>query len=243
MVFQGSESELNSLYSLLDGITATCIVVFGIIFALIVFYKAKKMEAKLLIYAALMGGFASLLWLGSCSSFLSVIVFGGHLEPIGLYGILGYMWVAPAAIIGLYIGAELMLPEKKKIIVIIYAGLSIIFELLLFLDFLLFDPMKSIEFEISGSSIDSNFVYGHPIFILIVIFLVSVLLLNGIGSINKAIQSTGVVRKKFGFMAITFIIFVLVAALDSLLSPGPALFIARMGMIVCAILLYFALKP
>ena len=241
MLFQGS--ELDSLYGLLDGITATCIVLFGIIFAIIVYYKAKKMEAKLLIYAGLMGGFASLLWLGSCSSFISVMVFGGHLKPIGLYGILGYMWVAPAAIIGLYIGAELMLPEKKKIIVIIFAILSIIFELLLFLDFLFYDPMKSIEYEIVGSSIDSNFVYGHPIFILIVIFLVSVLLLNGIGSMHKAIQSTGVVRKKFLLMAITFIIFVIVAALDSLLSPGPALFIARMGMIVCAFLLYFALKP
>ncbi|MFX0136418.1 MAG: hypothetical protein ACFFDN_22440, partial [Candidatus Hodarchaeota archaeon] len=195
------------------------------------------------IYAALMGGFASLLWLGSCSSFISVMVFGGHLKPIGLYGILGYIWVAPAAIIGLYIGAELMLPEKKKFIVIIYSILSIIFELLLFVDFLFFDPMKSIEFETSGSSIDSNFVYGHPIFILIVIFLVSVLLLNGIGSIHKAIQSTGIVRKKFGLMSLFFIIFVLVAALDSLLTPGPILFIIRMGMVVCAFLVYFALKP
>ena len=153
------------------------------------------------------------------------------------------MWVAPVTIFGLYIGAELILPEKKKIIMVIYIVLSIIFELFLFLDFLFFDPMKSMEFEIKGSSIDAKFVYGHPTFILIVIFLVSCFLLNGIGSMHKAIQSTGVIRKKFGYMSITFFLFSIVGALDALLSPGPALFIARIGMIACAFMLYFALKP
>ena len=47
MFFQRSESELNSLYSLLDGLTATLIVIFGVIFSLVVLYKARKMEAKL----------------------------------------------------------------------------------------------------------------------------------------------------------------------------------------------------
>ena len=230
-------SGLN-LYGWLDGFTATLIVFFGAVFSLVVLYRAKKMEAKLLIYGAFMGLFATLLWLGPCVDFFSVIFTGQNLNPKELYGILSYMWVAPAAVFALYIGAELMLPEKKKIIVIIYTILGIIFELILFID-----TTNVFEFEIAGGAIDASFVYGHPAFIFIVVFLLSVFLLNGIGSLRQVAKSTGVIRKKFIFISMTFILFVVVGALDAFLRPGPALFIARMGMIVCAFMLYFALKP
>ena len=230
-------SDLN-LYGWLDGFTATLIVFFGAVFSLVVFYRARKMEAKLLIYGSFMGVFATLLWLGPCVDFFSVIFTGQNLKPKELYGILSYMWVAPAAVSALYIGAELMLPEIKKYVVIIYTILGIIFELILFLD-----TPNVFEFEMTGGAIDASFVYGHPAFILIVVFLLSVFLLNGIGSLRQVPKATGVIRKKFTYMAITFILFVVVGALDALLSPGPALFIARMGMIACAFMLYFALKP
>ena len=226
------------LENFLDGITATLIVIFGIVFAIIVLYKAKKMEARLLFYGALMGLFASLLWLGPCLDFLLVIFFEQNLTPVQLYGILSYMWVAPATITGLYIGAQLMIPEKKKVVVIIYSILSIIFELFLFLD-----TDRAFDFQTSGGTIDSKFVYGHPTFILVAVFLLSVFILNGIGSLRKAIQATGVIRKKFYYMAATFFLFVIVGAFDALLSPGPLFAITRMGMIVCAFLLYSALKP
>ena len=231
------ESNLN-LYGWLDGFTATLIVMFGVVFSLVVLYRAKKMGAKLLIYGAFMGLFATLLWLGPCVDFFSVIFTGQNLNPKELYGILSYMWVAPAAVFALYIGAELMLPEKKKIIVIIYTILGIIFELVLFLD-----TANIFEFDTSGGAIDASFVYGHAAFIFIVVFLLSVFLLNGIGSLRQVAKTTGVIRKKFIFMSITFILFVVVGALDAFLIPGPALFIARMGMIACAFMLYFALKP
>ncbi len=236
MLSQNSNLEISGW---LDGFTATIIVIFGAVFSLTVLYRARKMEAKLLIYGAFMGLFATLLWLGPCVDFFTKISTGQNLKPVELYGILSYMWVAPATVLGLYLGAELMLPKFKKHIVIIYAILGIIFELVLFLD-----TTNAFEFEITGGAIDASFVYGHATFILIVVFLLTVFLLNGLGSLRQVLKTTGVVRKKFAYMSITFILFVIVGALDALGSAlGPVLFIARMGMIVCAFLLYSALKP
>lgn len=231
------DSKLNA-YGWLDGFTATIIVIFGAVFSLTVLYRARKMEAKLLVYGAFMGLFATLLWLGPCVDFFSVISTGKNLNPIWVYGILSYMWVAPATVLGLYLGAELMLPEQKKIIIIIFGVLSVIFEIILFID-----PIGAFEFGITGGAIDANFVYGHPTFILVLVFLLTVFVLNGLGSLRQVLKTTGVVRKKFAFMSATFILFVIVGALDAFLSPGPALFIARMGMIACAFMLYLALRP
>ena len=231
------DSNLN-LYGWLDGFTATLIVMFGAVFSLIVLYKARKMNAKLLFYGSFVGLFGSLLWLGPCVDFFSVIATGKNLSPIGLNGILSYMWVAPAIIFGLYLGAELMLPEKKKIILVIYGVLSVIFELFLFLD-----TINAFKFEIVGGAVDTSFEYGHPTFILVLVFLLSVFIFVGLGSLRQVAKTTGVVRKKFIFMATASILFVIVGACDALLTPGPILFIIRMGMIVIAFMLYFALKP
>ena len=232
------DSNLN-LYGWLDGFTATLIVMFGAVFSLIVLYKARKMNAKLLFYGSFVGLFGSLLWLGPCLDFFSLISTGKNLNPIWLNGILSYMWVAPATVLGLYLGAELMLPKLKMHIVIIYAILGVIFELLLFLV-----TSDAFVFEVTGGAIDASFVYGHPTFILIVVFLLTVFILNGLGSLRQVLKTTGIVRKKFLYMSITFILFVIVGALDALGSAlGPVLFIARMGMIACAFMLYLALKP
>lgn len=228
---------LSQLESLLDGLTATLIVLFALIFAVVVYIKAVKLDAKLLKSGSLMGAFAGLLWLGPCSDFLLKVFFNQNLNPTFLYGILSYMWVAPALIMGIKIGAELMIPSKKKILLSIYTILGIIFELFLFLgadDAFTFD---------TNDLITANFIYNHPTFILIAVFLGSILILNGFGSLQYSFKSTGIIKRKFRLMSLTFFLFVIVGAFDALLSPGPILFIVRMGMIACAILLYAALKP
>jgi len=96
---------------------------------------------------------------------------------------------------------------------------------------------------VDAKLVNAKFVYEHPTFILIAIFLLSILVINGFGSMRRSFQTTGTIRKRFRLMAITFFLFVLVGTLDALLLPEPILFISRMGMIVCAFLLYLALKP
>ena len=234
MVLQITSLSLNSL---LDGLTATLIVIFTLIFAIVVYAKAIKLNAKLLKNGALMGGCAGMLWLGPCSDFLLKVFFDGNLNPIQLYGILSYMWVAPTLIFGINIGAELMMPSKRKIIIIFYSILGIIFE-----SFLFFDTANAFIFT-KDELIAASFVYGHPTFILIAFFLGSILILNGIGSLIYSFKSTGVIKRRFRLMSLTFVLFVIVGVFDALLAPGPILFIARMGMVLCAVFLYAALKP
>ncbi len=215
-----------------------CCSIFGIFFI----YKSKKLGADLLLYAGLLVIFTGLFYLGAVADLLSIILTGKNLpSEQGIHGILAYMWVAPAVILAMYLGSELLIPEKKKIIVGIYAILGIIFELFLFLDtanafsFVVENPGQDIT--------DSSFNRAHPTFFFIAFFLVSALIFEGIGFAIKAKQATGDIRKKFSYLSLGFILFVLCGALDSLIAPGIFLIIIRIGMISYAWLVYLGLRP
>ncbi|TFF96473.1 MAG: hypothetical protein EU544_00610 [Promethearchaeota archaeon] len=231
-------SSTEELYGFLDGVTATIVILFTIFFTIVVLNKSRKVKAKLLTYGALMGGCAGALWLGPCVNFIFVFFYDTPLDPIELYGILSYMWVAPALIFAMYIGAELMMPHRKKLLLIIYVTAGIIFELFLFLDM-----RNAFHFEMEGNYADSSFVYGHPAFLLIAFFLASVFIIVGLGSLRKALQSTGFVRKRFLYLTTSIMLFIVVGASDSLINPGPVLFVMRIGMIISAVCIYKALKP
>ena len=65
----------------LDGLSAAGIVIFTSFFGLLSFYKARKLEAKLLGIAGLMMVFTGLLWLGPFTDFLFVLIFQKNLNP------------------------------------------------------------------------------------------------------------------------------------------------------------------
>ena len=106
-----------SLIGFLDGITAIGIIISCVAFGLFSLYKARKLEARLLSIAGLNMVFVGCLWLGPATDFFFVLITGKNLYPLHLYGWLSYMWVLPATVTGYYIGAELMMPKKKKIVV------------------------------------------------------------------------------------------------------------------------------
>ncbi|MFX1394394.1 MAG: hypothetical protein ACFFAH_12580, partial [Promethearchaeota archaeon] len=81
-----------SLTGFLDGITATGIIISCVIFGLFSFYKARKLEAKLLSWAGLNMVFVGCLWLGPAADFFSVLLTGYNLYPMHLYGWLSYVW-------------------------------------------------------------------------------------------------------------------------------------------------------
>ena len=235
-----------SLLGWLDGLTSTIIIIFGFIAASIILIKAIKMNARILKYGAIMSYFSVLLWLGPTIDFITILLTGTNLDNTiggGLYGLLSYMWVAPAIITAMYLGAELLIPSKKKTIIIIYIIIGIVFEFFLF-----FDTENSFIFTLPPDGpgtalIDSRFNSRSITFLLVGVFLASLVALNAIGSIREAYKSTGVVRKKFIALAIVFIVFVGVAIVDAYLQAGFILFISRTAMIIVAVLLYVALKP
>ncbi|TFG09032.1 MAG: hypothetical protein EU539_00540 [Promethearchaeota archaeon] len=225
------------------GGTALAVLIFGTIFGIYFLFKARRLEADLLIWAGILTILTGLFYLGATLEFLSVVIMGRSLDnTYGIHGLLAYIWVAPAIICAMYLGGELMIPKKKWIIVGIYIVLGIIFEL-----FLIFDTMNAFIFDdpaISGEDLrDSSFNQAHPTFWLLAIFLISSLLFQGVGFAIKAGQATGEIKRKFSYLSLGFIIFVFTGALDSFITPGPLLILIRSGMIIYAVLIYLGLKP
>ncbi len=233
-----------SAEGLLDGMTSAGIVLSATIFGLFSLYKAIKLKAKLLGVAALTMFFVGLLWLGPFTDMISLLIREkniGHPPHYEIYAILSYIWVAPTLVFAMFLGGELIWPKGKWILVGIYIALSVVFEM-----FLWFNTNHSFEElapEIPGETIiAASFDRTHPTFMLVAIFLVSALVFLGIGFLIKAKQATGDLRRKFLYLSIGFIIFVLAGASDSLIEPGALLWIIRGVMMTFAIWLYLGLK-
>ncbi|MEJ2249453.1 MAG: hypothetical protein P8Y97_07325, partial [Candidatus Lokiarchaeota archaeon] len=58
-----------------------------------------------------------------------------------------------------------------------------------------------------------------------------------------ALDSTGILKRKFTYLALAFIIFPIAAVFDTLVSIAILLPIVRITVIITGILLYLALKP
>ncbi|MHA1688910.1 MAG: hypothetical protein ACTSUN_06170 [Promethearchaeota archaeon] len=224
------------------GSTALAVLLLCVIFGLFFMVKSKQLNAKLLYYAGFMVIFTGLFYLGSTSEFLSFIIFSQHLDPTyRLQGILAYCWVAPAVLLAMYLGVNLLDLKRKGIILGIYFVLALFFEIYLFAF-----PRESFDVSLEKPQeelSDVNFVLGSPTFILIIIFLLSALLFNGIGCLIKSKQSTGDLRKKFLCLSLGFIIFVVCGALDSLIAPGISLIFIRAGMVIYSLFIFIGLKP
>ncbi|TFG18553.1 MAG: hypothetical protein EU533_07640 [Promethearchaeota archaeon] len=229
-----------SVFGLLDGITASGIVLSSAIFGLLSFYRARKLGAKLLGWAGLTMFFVGFLWLGPTVDFFMVLLTSSNITPIWYYSLFSYTWVAPALVVAMYLGGSLMFPKKKWWIVSIFIILGLIFEY-----FLYFQNAYSFDYELLSPGedlIDANFVRTYYTFFFVVIFLLSALILLGIGFLIKAKQATGELRKKFIYLAIGFIIFVACGALDSVLTIPVAIGFVRVVMMTFALWMYLGLK-
>lgn len=231
-----------ALLDFLSGIFALGILVFTSAIGIFFIYKSRKLKLNLLLIAAFMIIFTGFLYLGVIADFITVLITRINFNnSTGLEGILSYFSVPFAVIFAISIGAELLLPTKKRYILIIYLILGIFFEIVL-----LTDPLGSVKYilpAIPGENlIDSQFNYSAPLFYIISFFLLSVLLFNGIGFLYKSVQSATEIKKRFRLLAIGFILFVICAVFDALLAPGVILLFARVGVILTTIFFYYGLK-
>jgi hypothetical protein len=225
---------------LLDGITASLIVFSSVIFGLISLYKSIKLKAKLLTIAGLVMIFVGFLWLGPTVDFFLKLTTDTNINPAVIYVFLSYTSVAPALFFAMYLGGELIMPKRKWILVGIFIVLGAVFEF-----FLWTQPNESFGFigvRFADGIIDADFNRAHPTFIMVAIFLVSALIFLGIGMAIKAKQATGALRKKFTYLSIGFIIFVVCGALDSILTLVLAIGVVRVVMATFAIWMYLGLK-
>jgi len=225
---------------LLDGLTASGILLSATIFALLSLYKSIKLKAKLLTWAALTMLFIGFLWLGPLVDFILVVFTGTNITPTYVYSLLSYIWVAPALVVSMYLGGSLLIPKKKWSLVVGISVLGIIFEY--FLWFYTTDSFTWVLVNPGQDLIDASFVRTHPTFLLVAFFLIVTLVFLGFGFLIKAKQATGELRKKFIYLALGFIIFVVCGALDSIVPPGIAIGFIRGIMMTFALWMYLGFK-
>ena len=234
-----------SVFGLLDGLTATGIILSATIFGLLSFYRANKLGAKLLAWAGLTMFFVGFLWLGPFIDFILVVFYHTNITPTHLYSLLSYLWVAPALVVAIYLGGSLMFPKKKWVLVGIFIAMGIIFEYFLWFqtaDSFTWNVFTDPGFVPGDDLIDASFVREHPTFLMVALFLVVTLVLLGIGFFVKAKQATGDLRKKFVYLGLGFTIFVVCGALDSIVPPGIAIGFVRGVMMTFALWMYLGLK-
>ncbi|MHA2431408.1 MAG: hypothetical protein ACXACC_10330, partial [Promethearchaeota archaeon] len=226
-----------------DGITASGVVIFGIVFGLFFIYKARKTNAKILIYLGLANLFAGLTFLGVFLDFLFVLATTTDNidNTYGIVGILSYIWLAPAIITAIYIGAELLIPKIKWYVVIIFIILSIIFEILIFIN-----PFSAFKFQDPPSPGQLLINYSVQTFsiagILMAIFLLTIIVLLGVGFLVKSFQSSGILRTKFFLLSMGSIFFCVFGLIEGLFEPDIWVIFVRIGFSSSFWLMYYGLK-
>jgi len=216
--------------------------VFSCLVGLFFVYKAKKTDAKLLQYLGFTYFFAGLIYIGDFLDFITILLTGTNVDnSTGFIGIINWMWFPGVVLFAMYLGAELLTPNKKKLIMIIYLILGIVFELLLF-----FDTANSITYSypaVAGEDlINDNMVEDSIMFFLTLFFLLSIIVFLGFGFLIKAIQSRGDIRKKFLYLSIGALVYTIGGIMDGLFSPGIILILIRSAMIGSSALFYLGLR-
>jgi len=224
----------------LIGLSAVFIVSFSCGFGIFFIYKSIKLNARLLLYLGL-----GIIFIGSALSsvvtdFVSVLTTGENINIV-LFDILTYSVATLGGLCFIYVAAEILYPKRKKIIIYSCLFLIILLEVLIFLD-----PINSFTYNNPESSerdlIHSSIAIGTPVALVFIIYIIHVFIFVGVGFLKKALESEGIIRKKFFMLSLGAFIHSIAAILDGTLYPGLILIFVRLSWLSGHVLYYFGLK-
>ena len=226
----------------LNGLTAVGIFVFGGGFGIFFAYQSKKTNAKLLMNLSIFLMLTMWVYWGVCFDFFTLIFTGTVWFPQGstvedLRTIFVWMAGGLISIAGISIGTKLLAPNKKWYFLSIILFLNIIYLAFLFLD-VRGTIESTYENEIPLGYIIPGTLAHTAIMIQSFIFLI----INVGGFLYKATQSTGIIRKKFIFLSLGFLFFLISLVTEGFISEILTLIFARFGMIISFWIVYLGLK-
>ncbi len=227
----------------IDGITASGVVIFGLIFGIFFYYRSRKLGANFLAHLSLANIFAGLMFLGVFIDFLFVLFLQRNIVNNGMVAILSYIWFAPVIITAMYIGAELLTPKIKRYILFLFIVISIFFEVIIF-SF----PLESFNFIPEPPLIPSKNLIDYNVNLITVAgivmggLLLSVIVFLGLGFMIKGLKSTGIIRRNFLLISIGSIFFCIFGLLEGLTVPGLLVILVRVGYLSSFWFMYFGLQ-
>lgn len=225
-----------SIEGWLNGISATAMVLVGIIFGLYCIYESKKGKIKLLFSIGLAFISGGLMWLADVCDFFSILLTGNNLS----IPFLSFMWLPLLTLFFNNLGVEFVYPKRKLITVLLLGFLSILFELSLFLDT---KSYISVYPVIPGEDlVDHSLNLISFAGIITLFFSVWGLFILGFGLIYQSIKSKGVVRKKFLLLSIGILTNLIFSSIDGFATLGVVLVFIRILAIIGYLLIYLGLK-
>ena len=227
------------------GISAAVLLIFLSLFGLGLINKSRKNNAKLLFYIGLVVIFIGFIYLGNFCDFLTILITGNNIDnTYYLLPIIDWIWLLPIVVIGMYIGTELLIPEKKFLKWIIISTSFVIG--IMWIYYLFFDISSSVTFDYPEKPgedlIKPKVILGSPLFILEALIILFLIIVLGFGSLCKGIKSEDIIRKKFLFLSAGTFSFCIFITLDGLLSLGLAQSFIRFGILSGALFYYLGLK-
>ncbi len=229
----------------LNGLITLAIVLFGCLLGTSFLLKARRLHAKLLAYMGITMIFASLVFLNSAFDFIYVIITNNNNDnPYELVVILSWMWVPFVVVFTLYMGAEIIILQKKllkRVLLFITLIMAIIFEFVL-----IFYPLENFSVIVPptpGEDIyDVQMIIGSPIFYIGSALIIPVMIFCAIGYSYKSFKSKDIIRRKYLYLALIVLLYGGCGVIDGFVSPGIPLFFVRTGTMVGFWFWYLSLK-
>ncbi|MBY9007505.1 MAG: hypothetical protein KGD63_12175 [Candidatus Lokiarchaeota archaeon] len=236
-----------NLIGMIDGILVTTIVILSILIGLLNILKSKAKFQKITGIVIICIG---LVMLGPMLDFFALLFTNLNIDPWELIPVLSFIWIAPILVLGISMGAEAILPDKKKLLIIISAILGIIFEIIMFIGVFaenngVFDTSETWVLGESLYNLRIVFeeVLGAAIIVSLIVCLAVILVINGIGFLQKAGESSGVIKKKFMLISLGWIAFIVFGVIDSVVDLGNMILIPRLFILLSVLCLYLGTKP
>lgn len=230
----------------ITGISATTALVLSCVVGIFLIYKSKKSNVKLLFYMGLLGILGGFWQLYTTLDFFLVLFTGKNISTEVIYTFtLAWIWPFIGGFFASLILFELLIQKFKWYLSILYLILTIVAFMFMIID--TSNNIYGILPDQPGKDLNEGYiVFGSPVFLISTIFLMTNIFLGGIGLYYKSIKSEGIIKKKFRYLSIYYIIssfFIMMgAAFEPLIPSGSIAIIHRLGMIGNYWFAYVALR-
>jgi hypothetical protein len=208
---------LNPL-DILNGVFSLIFVAISLFVGLVILTRYIKYRERIYFLVGSTWILISSPWWPSCVSFI-VAIFNGIGIPPQVYFLIGNVFTPIAIVLWLLAFTEFLYSEKRKLILLIFTIIGIIFEILFF-TFLFLNP--SVIGQLNGP-VDVN--YESFIMVFLIIFL-SIVVITGFLFANLSLKSKEPeVKLKGRLLIIAYITFAIGALLDSAIPLNEVLII------------------
>ncbi len=239
-----------SAEAILNGASATMILVTGYLITIRLLFAIRKSESKLLPWQALFAFALGSFYLGTVASFINLTAINFVNLNYRLVGILCYSVTPLGIAAAMYIGFSMIKPNLAKPMAWIFGLSGIPFWANLWFSW----PENGISFANTGLSgpmgeyiptidlIDIELLSLSEIFT--IVYILAMIAILGVGFMILARRSTGEIRTRSRNYAIGLILFGVAGAIDSRgIFTGTPMVAVRVLMVVAYIFLYLAMVP